>query len=238
MKRAFLFAAVVAGLAGCSWSDAPVAPRPGGQWARELEAAGVSDVRVLKVMNEVKRVDFLPRQAVPHAREDRPLAIGYSQTTSQPSLIARMIEELRLGPDCKVLEVGTGSGYQTALLARLCRDVYSIEIVEPLAEQARERLARLGHTNAHVRAGDGYAGWPEAAPFDGIVVCAATAKVPQPLVDQLAVGGRLVIPLEDEGGGESLAVLTRGADGTLTRREVTAVRFVPLTGERAEDDRR
>lgn len=199
-------------------------------------APKVKDVRVQKAVEEVKRSDFLSPRAQPYAKEDRPLPIGYAQTTSQPSLIALMVEELRLQPGCKVLEVGTGSGYQTALLAKLCREVYSIEIVEPLAAEAKERLARLGYANAHVKAGDGYLGWPEAAPFDGIVVCAATAKVPQPLVDQLAVGARLVIPLEGE-EAESLVVLTKGADGTLTRKEVTPVRFVPLTGPRAEDDR-
>jgi protein-L-isoaspartate(D-aspartate) O-methyltransferase len=196
----------------------------------------VRDVRVLQVMEKVRRKDFLPSEAQRFERDDRPLAIGEGQTTSQPSLIAKMIEELGLKPGCKVLEVGTGSGYQTALLARLCDQVYSVEIVEPLARTAKKRLAELGYANAHVRAGDGYLGWPEAAPFDGIVVCAATARVPQPLVDQLKPGGRLVIPLEDA-EGESLVVLEKNEGGELSRREVTPVRFVPLTGHRAEKDR-
>jgi protein-L-isoaspartate(D-aspartate) O-methyltransferase len=232
MARILSIAAVVLATAGCTQSGAA----PPDRWSRALEATGVRDGRVYKVMEEVRRRDFLPEAARRFELEDRPIPIGSGQTTSQPSLIARMIEELELKSGCRVLEVGTGSGYQTALLARLCDRVHSVEIVEDLAKLAKERLARLGYENAHVKAGDGYLGWPEAAPFDGIVVCAATSKIPQPLIDQLKPGGRLVIPLED-GAVESLVVITKEADGKLSRREVLPVRFVPLTGPNAEQDR-
>jgi protein-L-isoaspartate(D-aspartate) O-methyltransferase len=192
--------------------------------------------RVDQAMAELRRQDFLPDEVRRYAGFDRPLSIGAGQTTSQPSLIARMVQELELTPRSRVLEVGTGSGYQTALLARLCAEVFSVEIVEPLGLEARSRLRNLGYDNAHVRIGDGYAGWPEEAPFDGIVICAATPRVPPPLVEQLAVGGRLVLPLA-EGIEETLVVLQKNADGTLSRREVTPVRFVPLTGPLAENDR-
>jgi len=201
-----------------------------------LERAGILDARVIAAMQRVSRADYLPVEERPFAREDRPLSIGFGQTTSQPSLIAYMIAELALRPGCRVLEVGTGCGYQTAILAELCKDVYSIEIIEPLATSAAKRLTAKGYTNVHVKAGDGYAGWPEAAPFDGIVVTAAAAKVPPALGLQLKPGARVIIPV-GEGDDMRLVLLTREAGGGVIQRALIPVRFVPLTGPPAERDR-
>lgn len=206
-------------------------------WNRSLAAAGVRDVRIVRAMEQVRRSDFLPKSQLPFAREDRPLNIGHGQTTSQPSLIAMMIEQLKLQPGCSVLEVGTGSGYQTALLAKLCAHVYSIDIVEPLAVEAKRRLAVLGYENVMVKAGDGYLGWPEHAPFDGIVVCAAASKVPAPLLEQLKKGGRMVIPV-GESEDSRLLIFEKDAVGMVSQVKGIPVRFVPLVGENAERDRR
>ncbi len=196
---------------------------------RQLAARGVRDPRVLEAMRKVPRHELVPPELRGEAYDDRPLPIGHGQTISQPYIVAAMTEALRLAGDERVLEVGTGSGYQAAVLAELAREVYSIEIVAPLAERARRDLARLGYANVQVRQGDGYRGWPEHAPFDAIVVTAAPDHVPEPLLAQLAPGGRLVLPL---GGSfaQELVLLTRGADG-VTRQELLPVRFVPMTGE-------
>lgn len=204
-----------------------------GPWTKTLQAQGVTDPRVLAAFDAVKRADYLPEELKGRELEDRPLPIGEGQTTSQPSLIGLMIQQLQLPRDCVVLEVGTGSGYQTALLAQLCREVYSIEIVAPLAERAKQRLAANGVKNAHVKAGDGYQGWPEHAPFDGITVGAGAAKVPQPLVRQLKPKtGRLVIPAGEQ---DELSLQVVRSDGKIERS--IPVRFVPLTGTPAERDR-
>jgi protein-L-isoaspartate(D-aspartate) O-methyltransferase len=204
-----------------------------GPWTRVLRAHGITDPRVLQAFDQVRRADFLP-DAVKHREyEDAALPIGDDQTTSQPSLIALMIQQMQLPEECRVLEVGTGSGYQTALLARICREVYSIEIVPSLGRRAASTLAALGYKNAHVRVGDGYAGWPDAAPFDGITVGAGAEAVPKPLVKQLAPEGRLVIPV---GPDDGLKLLIVRADGS-TESSIP-VRFVPLTGPNAEGDRR
>ena len=217
-------------------SQVVVAQQPE-SWRRALTSAGVRDPRILEVMEQVKRSDFLPRSQLPFVMEDRPLPIGHEQTTSQPSLIALMMQDLKLQPGCSVLEVGTGSGYQTALLARLCTHVYSIDIVEPLALEAKRRLAALGYANAQVKAGDGYLGWPEHAPFDGIIVCAAASKVPQPLLAQLKKGGRMVIPV-GESSDSQLVVFEKDAAGKVSQVKGIPVRFVPLIGDNAERDRR
>jgi protein-L-isoaspartate(D-aspartate) O-methyltransferase len=195
----------------------------------QLAARGVRDARVLAAMGRVPRHELVPAELQGEAYDDRPLPIGHGQTISQPYIVAAMTEALHLGGDERVLEVGTGSGYQAAVLAELAREVYTIEIVAPLAERARRDLERLGYANVQVRQGDGYRGWPEHAPFDAIVVTAAPDHVPEPLVAQLALGGRLVLPL---GGSfaQELVLLTRGADG-VTRQELLPVRFVPMTGE-------
>src|SRR5215470_15772672 len=197
-------------------------------WAPVLRAYGVKDERLIRTMDHVRRADFLPEGIRSLEYEDRPLPIGYDQTTSQPSLIAMMIAALELKPGCNVLEVGTGSGYQTALLAELCQKVASIEIVPPLARSAAARLRELGYKNVNVKGGDGYLGWPEQAPFDGIVVSASAPKVPAPLVAQLKPGGRMIIPIGEEHFGQLLLVIKQ-ADGGYTSERTLPVSFVPMT---------
>jgi protein-L-isoaspartate(D-aspartate) O-methyltransferase len=194
----------------------------------QLEARGVRDPRVLDAMRRVERHRFVPEPLRDHAYEDRPLAIGHDQTISQPYIVAVMTEAARVKPGDRVLEIGTGSGYQAAVLSVLASQVYTIEIVEPLAREAGARLEALGYRNVTVRAGDGYRGWPERAPFDAILVTAAPPEIPQPLLDQLAVGGRLVAPVGE--GDQALVLVERTAAG-LRRRSIIPVRFVPMTGE-------
>lgn len=189
---------------------------------------GVRDPRVLEAMRRVPRHAFVPAALQAEAYADRPLPIGFEQTISQPYVVAFMTEQLALQPGERVLEIGTGSGYQAAVLAVLAHEVRSIEIVPELAERASRDLARLGYTNVFVRAGDGYQGWPEAAPFDAIIVTCAPDHVPRPLVDQLREGGRMIIPVGDQ-GSQSLHVL-RKAGGRVEERAVLPVRFVPMTG--------
>lgn len=193
----------------------------------QIRARGVRDPRVLAAMAAVPRHRFVPDDRRDEAYGDFPLPIGFSQTISQPYIVAFMTEALALGPGAKVLEIGTGSGYQAAVLGEIASEVYTIEIVPPLAAQAAALLETLGYANVHVRDGDGYAGWPEHAPFDAVMVTAAPDHVPQPLFDQLAVGGRMVIPVgvvEQE-----LRILTKLPDGQLREGERLPVRFVPLT---------
>ena len=196
--------------------------------AEQVEARGVKSARVLNAMRTVPRHEFVPEAARRDAYGDHPLPIGHGQTISQPYIVGFMTDALGLTGGEKVLEVGTGSGYQSAVLAQMASAVYSIEIVAPLAEEARDRMARLGYRNVFVRAGDGYKGWPEAAPFDAIIVTAAAPKVPEPLKAQLKDGGRLVIPVGDS--NQELVVLTRRGD-TFEERRVLPVTFVPMTGE-------
>jgi len=197
----------------------------------QIAGRGVEDPRVLEAVRRVPRHEFVASRLREQAYDDRPLPIGHGQTISQPYVVAAMTELAAVGPASKVLEVGTGSGYQAAVLAELAGEVFTIEIVEPLAERARETLARLGYTNVHVRHGDGYAGWPEEAPFDAIVVTAAPPEVPPALREQLAVGGRLVVPVGRD--WQELEVHTRTEDGWEVR-EVFPVRFVPMV--RGEDE--
>lgn len=188
------------------------------------------DARVLAVMGKVPRHEFVSPDQQPHAYENRPLPIGYGQTISQPYIVAAMTELLNLKPDHVVLEIGSGSGYQAAVLAELARAVHTIEIVAPLAQQAAERLRRLGYASVHTRTGDGYFGWPEAAPFDAIIVTAAASHVPPPLLRQLKPGGRMVIPVGAPFLTQQLMLVEKGSDGSLKTRQMMAVRFVPLTG--------
>lgn len=190
--------------------------------------------RVLAAMRAVPRHLFVPAAFRGDAYDDRPLPIGEGQTISQPSLVALMTHLLRPKPGDVMLEVGTGSGYQAAILSRLVGHVYSVEIVEPLARGAADRLSSLGYANVSVRHGDGYAGWPEHAPFDGIIVTAGAPHVPQPLVDQLKPGGRMVIPVGPAHATQSLRLITKNARGRVDQQFVIPVRFVPLT--RAHDD--
>jgi protein-L-isoaspartate(D-aspartate) O-methyltransferase len=188
--------------------------------------------RVLAAMAKVPRHEFVPADLRHLAYTDGPLPIGFGQTISQPYIVAFMTEILDPQPTDRVLEIGTGSGYQAAVLAELVRDVYTIEIVEPLARRAETDLRRVGYGNISVRAGDGYQGWPEQAPFDAVIVTCAPENVPQPLIDQLKDGGRMIIPVEL--GGLQELVLLEKQGGQLTRRAVLPVRFVPMTGKARE----
>jgi protein-L-isoaspartate(D-aspartate) O-methyltransferase len=199
--------------------------------ARQIRARGVTHEGVVRAMGEVPRHEFVPYQFGDLAYDDRPLPIGYRQTISQPYVVALMTELIAPEPADRVLEVGTGSGYQAAVAAELVAEVYSIELIPELAASAAERLQRLGYDNVHVRAGDGYLGWPEHAPFDGILVTAGADHVPQPLVDQLAVGGRMVIPVGDTQLDQVLRVIEKRPDGSIDSRDVVPVRFVPLLRE-------
>jgi len=192
----------------------------------QLRPRGIEDARVLDAMRAVPRHRFVPEQLRHLAYADRPLSIGRGQTISQPFIVAYMTEALEIDRDDAVLEIGTGSGYQAAVLAALAREVYTIEIVPELARQAAGTLQALGHTNVHVREGDGYAGWPEHAPFARIMVTAAPARVPQPLIDQLATGGRMVIPVGDD--EQWMTIIEKTPDGVIERRTIP-VRFVPFT---------
>ena len=184
---------------------------------------------VMEAMATVPRHRFVPRLQESVAYENRPLPIGEGQTISQPFIVALMTDLLDPKRGDRVLEIGTGSGYQAAVLARLVAKVYTIEIVEPLGRQAMKRLEELGYRNVAVRIGDGYNGWPDAAPFDSIIVTAAPAEVPQPLIDQLKPGGRMVIPAGGSYGAQHLLLVEKQSDGTATTRRTLPVRFVPLT---------
>ena len=210
---------------GCSGSTAERKAEREAMVRTQIEARGVRDERVLAALRQVPRHRFVPEDLVQAAYEDGPLPIGHGQTISQPYIVAVMTELLAPGPDDVVLDVGTGSGYQAAVLSRLARRVYSIEIVPELAQSARERLKALGYTNVEVITGDGWAGLHSLAPFDGILVAAAPPEVPQALLDQLAVGAKLVIPVGQ--WEQDLRVYERTPDG-IEQRTVFGVRFVPL----------
>jgi len=188
------------------------------------------DPRVLEAMRKIPREEFVPFVQRRAAYRNRPLSIGSGQTISQPYIVALMTDLLQVKPEDTVLEIGTGSGYQAAVLSALAKDVYTIEIVESLGRSAAKTFERLGYTNVHARIGDGYKGWPEHAPFDSIIVTAAPDHVPPALIEQLKPGGRLVIPVGRL--AQSLLVITKNADGTTSREEVVAVQFVPLTREK------
>jgi protein-L-isoaspartate(D-aspartate) O-methyltransferase len=194
----------------------------------QLQSRGITNPLVLKAMREVPRHLFVPEAQRAHAYEDRALPVGEHQTISQPYVVALMTQLARVEPGEKVLEVGTGSGYQAAVLARMGARVYTIEIIPTLAHRARKTLDSLGYRTIEYRVGDGYRGWPEAAPFGTILVTAAPDHVPQPLVDQLAVGGRLVIPVG--ASTQELMVITRSAEGTRSE-QIIPVQFVPMKGE-------
>ena len=192
---------------------------------------GAIDPAVLDVMGEVPRHELVPADVRSMAYGDTPLPIGHGQTISQPYIVALMTSLVRPAKEHVVLEIGTGSGYQAAVLSRLAARVYSIEIVEPLAREAAARLKALGYANVTVRAGDGYKGWPEQAPFDAIVVTAAAPHIPQPLVEQLKPGGRMVIPVGSAPSSQDLMVVEKDHDGRARTRRALPIRFVPLTGE-------
>ena len=188
------------------------------------------DARVLKAMASVPRHEFVLPEDRENAYENEPLPIGFGQTISQPYIVAVMTDVLEPAPGCRALEVGTGSGYQAAVLAKLCDKVHTIEIVEDLGKQADARLHRLGYANVDVRVGDGYYGWPEAAPFDVIVVTAVAGHIPPPLLKQLKPGGRMVLPVGTRFTTQELVLVRKLADGRVTTRQMLPVAFVPLTG--------
>lgn len=209
-------------------TDDPYAEKRQEMVERQIVARGVRDSLVLRAMMKVQRHRYVPESSRRFAYYDEPLPIGYDQTISQPYIVAYMTEALGLKGGEKVLEIGTGSGYQAAVLAEIAEEVYTIEIVEPLAERAKEILEKEGYQNVHCRCGDGYQGWPEAAPFDAIIVTAAPPRVPQPLVDQLKEGGRMIVPVGT--WFQELILLTR-VKGRVGKKRLIPVRFVPMTGE-------
>ena len=196
--------------------------------AEQIRSRGIEDSTVLQAMREVPRHEFVTGPMRELAYRDHPLPIGSDQTISQPYIVAYMTDAAGVSRDDKVLEIGTGSGYQAAVLGEIAREVYTIEIVPELAEQARRTLANLGYTNVHAKAGNGYLGWPEHAPFDVILVTAAPEEVPQALVDQLAVGGRMVVPVGTT--FQEMTIIEKTPQG-VTRRRTIPVRFVPMTGK-------
>lgn len=191
----------------------------------------VKDPRVLQAMKNVPRHYFVPSSYLESAYRNTPLLLGHNQTISQPYIVASMTELLDIRPGQKVLEIGTGSGYQAAVLGELCNNVYSIEIIPPLGREAEIRLKQLGYNNIHIKIGDGYEGWPEFAPFDRIIVTCAPDDIPRPLIDQLAPGGRMVIPVGKAHQVQNLVVVTKDNKGKLTRTQHLPVRFVPMTGK-------
>jgi protein-L-isoaspartate(D-aspartate) O-methyltransferase len=199
----------------------------------QIRARDVNDAAVLQAMRRVPRHLFVPDDIRPYAYDDRPLPIGRGQTISQPYIVAYMTQALQLQPSHKVLEIGTGSGYQSAVLAELVKHVYSIEIVPDLAESARRALAQAGYRNVEVRAGNGYLGWPERAPFDRIVVTAAPPEIPQALVTQLAVGGIMVVPVGTS--YQEIVIITKTPAGVTEKRTI-AVRFVPMVSKPSTRD--
>jgi protein-L-isoaspartate(D-aspartate) O-methyltransferase len=201
---------------------------------RQIRQRGITDPAVLAAMGEVPRHQFVPEAYRAEAYEDKPLPLGWGQTIYQPYVVALMTSLLKLDDDDTVLEIGTGSGYHTAVLSRIARKVFSIEIIEPFGEEARRRLDRLGYRNVEVRVGDGYQGWPDKAPFDAIILTAAPPHIPQPLIDQLKVGGRMVAPVGEY--FQDLLVITKTAEG-IEKRTVIPVRLVPMTGEVRERPR-
>jgi protein-L-isoaspartate(D-aspartate) O-methyltransferase len=230
VARYLLFAALAA--TGCD-QRAPTAADFAAQRRRmveqQLKPRGIKDKRVLAAMAKVRREEFVPVDARADTYADRALPIGYDQTISQPYIVAFMTEQLRPRPGDRVLEIGSGSGYQAAILAELVANVYTIDIVEPLAKNAEATIKRLGYKNVHIKVGDGYKGWPEGAPFDAVIVTCAPEKVPQPLVDQLKEGGRMVIPV-GERFAQQLYLLEK-KNGQLKESVTLPVRFVPMLGD-------
>jgi protein-L-isoaspartate(D-aspartate) O-methyltransferase len=231
----FLLLASALLCASCGRAETQVADFPAQRERmvkEQIVMRGVVEERVLAAIRKVPREEFVPAEFRAESYTDRPLPIGYDQTISQPFIVGFMTEALRAQSTHRVLEIGTGSGYQAAILAELVAEVYSIEIIEPLKKNAEATLQRLGYKNVHVKAGDGYKGWPEHAPFDSIIVTCAPERVPQPLVDQLKEGGRMIIPVGAKFAQELYLLEKKG--GRLEQSAVLPVRFVPMAREEAE----
>jgi protein-L-isoaspartate(D-aspartate) O-methyltransferase len=239
IARILLVAALAA--TGCSApTQPPVVPSPADPFAEQrtrmvalqLQSRDIADPAVLQAMREIPRHLFVPEGQIRYAYDDHPLPIGEGQTISQPYIVALMSQVLELKPGDRVLEIGTGSGYQAAVLAELTDEVYTMEIIATLGTQAAERLRELGYAQIHTQIGNGYYGWEEHAPYDAIIVTCAPDHIPRPLVTQLNVGGRMVIPVGPPGAYQSLWLLERQADGDIERRNLGGVSFVPMTGGR------
>jgi protein-L-isoaspartate(D-aspartate) O-methyltransferase len=199
--------------------------------AEQIAARGVKDPNVLRAMRIVPRHAFIPLSQQLYAYGDHPLPIGEGQTISQPYIVAFMTEALKLRSNSRVLEIGTGSGYQAAICAEIAREVYTIEIVEALAKSADKKLKELGYKKVFVRAGDGYFGWKGKSPFDAIIGTAAAERIPPPLLEQLKLGGRMILPYEDDTGFQYLVLITKDNKGNVHKSNVMPVRFVPMTGQ-------
>jgi protein-L-isoaspartate(D-aspartate) O-methyltransferase len=234
LRKDLVLLTCAAVLAACNCS--PAETPPGGSWEaarkrmveRQLAARGIKDERVLVAMGKVPRQELVPEVHRAEAYDDRPLPIGQGQTISQPYIVALMTEAIGPRRGQRVLEVGTGSGYQAAVLAELVGEVYTVELLPELAEAAKKRLARLGYRNVHVKASDGYLGWPDKGPFDAVVVTCGAKEVPRPLFEQLKPGGKMVIPVGEPGEDQTLRVITKGPGGKREVRDLLPVRFVPL----------
>jgi protein-L-isoaspartate(D-aspartate) O-methyltransferase len=194
------------------------------------------DERVMRALATVPRHEFVQSDDRRFAYENRPLPIGHGQTISQPYIVAIMTDLIDPGAGCRALEIGTGSGYQAAILSHVCEQVYTVEIIEALGTEARERLTRLGYRNVEVRLGDGYYGWEQHAPFDAIVVTAVASHIPPPLLKQLKPGGRMILPIGTRFTAQELVLVTKGDDGRITTRQILPVRFVPLTGDHPREN--
>lgn len=224
-KSIVIFLSVL--LSPTAWAQEDYASRRARMVSEQLQARDIDDSLVLNAMRRVPRHEFIPDDYKAYAYHDRALPIGEGQTISQPYIVAYMTQILGVQPEEKILEIGTGSGYQAAVLSELGKKVFTIEIVEPLGRAAQERLSRLGYENVAVRIGDGYNGWPEAAPFDAIMVTAGAEELPEPLMEQLADGGRMVIPIGPHGGVRQLTLITR-EKGSFRSEKLMPVRFVPF----------
>jgi len=224
---------IITAVGVCSSTADPFLAKRQTMVQRDIKGRGVADARVLEVMRRIPRHRFVDRRQMGEAYADHPLPIGEGQTISQPYVVALMTEALRLKPTDRVLEIGTGSGYQAAVLSSLVREVFSIEIRKPLADSARKRLAELGYRNVKVGYADGYFGWKEAAPFDAIMVTAAANHIPPPLIKQLKDGGRLILPLGSTIFSQTLTLVTRQGE-KLKVEQLGAVNFVPMAGEDAK----
>ena len=198
----------------------------------QIKSRGITDQQLLNAMQIVPRHLFVPESIKNYAYVDDPLSIGYGQTISQPYIVAFMTEALHLNKESKILEIGTGSGYQAAILSKICKEIYTIEIIKDLAIRSKELLQQLGYNNIHVKIGDGNEGWPEQAPFDAIMITAASDHIPNILLNQLKIGGRIIMPLKEDDTNQTLVLLTKIDDQNNFKQEkILPVRFVPLTGK-------